>query len=168
MFMDNLVRRILGILIIGVSLIMMSCSGESKAMRDDIGDVAELAMQRFVDKETNELLELFSDDIRNNRKEETVKELEELYSYFDEEIDEYEYDGEGGGEVNKRDGKVQYYNCHPSFIVTTDDGVEYVVEFSYNYIWDENPEKIGISKIRIYARKDYSNMKEAGIIYYNE
>lgn len=166
--MDNLVRRILSILTIGISLLMMSCSSESKEMKDDIEDTAKLAMQRFVDKDTNELIELFSNDIQNNRKEETIKELEELYLYFDEEIDVYEYDGEGGGEVNKSDGKVQYYNCHPSFIVTTDEGIEYVVEFSYNYIWDENPERIGISKIRIYARKDYSNMKEAGIVYYKE
>ena len=47
--MDSLVRRALSVLVIGISLLVMSCSSESKEMKDDIEDTAKIAMQRFVD-----------------------------------------------------------------------------------------------------------------------
>lgn len=164
--MDSMVKRTVIVLILFFLLMMTSCTDESSQMHDEIKSTAEHAITLFADKELNELIKLFSEDIQENRKDETIAEIEKIYDFFDGEIISYEFDSEGGVEAKKSDGKVYYYDCFLRFNAETDNGTVYKIRFTYHYIWDEKPEYEGICKIKVTEKENSDNKIEAGITYY--
>lgn len=149
-------------------LMLTSCENEMLVHRQEIQDVAEEAMEYFVNKDMDSLIEMFSVDIQENNREEIEKQLEEMYEFIDGKIVSYTYDGEGGVEISKNDGKIDYYDAAPRFVVVTDNDKEYVVKFLYYYIWDEMPEREGIGKIYVDEKGNWKNTVRVGEGYYRE
>lgn len=166
MFMRSMIKRTIIAMGLCFLLMLSSCADESLQMHDEIKSTAEHAMTLFANKELNELIKLFSKDIQENRKDETIAEIEKIYDFFDGEIISYEFDSEGGVEAKKSDGKVYYYDCFLRFNAETDNGTVYKIRFTYHYIWDEKPEYEGICKIKVTEKENSDNKIEAGITYY--
>lgn len=165
--MDNLVKRVVLIVILCLALVFAICRNEMLIHHSKIKNTMEQAMEYFANKDINSLMLMFTEDIQENRKDETIEEIEALYEFFDDEIVSYSYSKEGGGERANRYEEIYYYHCCPEFKVITNNGDEYIVEFSYHYIWNDKPEKEGINKIYVYVEGEYSNGIGAGIVYYD-
>lgn len=112
-------------------------------------------------------MELFCKDIRENRREETLEEINSLYDFIDGDIETYEYISEGSIEQKKSDGEVYYYWCTPKYDMVLNNGKKYKVKITYYYIWNEKPEYEGICNIEITENQDDGNDIMAGIPYYD-
>lgn len=159
--MDNMVKKICVAIIIIMLFSSTSCIGESFEMQEEIKDTAGKVMEYIANEDADSLFNMFSPYIKENRKDETMNEIEKAFEYIDGEIVSYEYRGEGGGGKSKRDGKIVLYRCYPEFgEVITDTGTEYIVSITHYHIWDEKPEWEGVGKIVIYEEDDV----ECGIV----
>lgn len=163
--MDSMVKKVFFIVII-LATMFSACSSQTHDYREEINIDAEEFMKCLKEKNIEQILTFFSDEIQNNRNETTTEELNKLYNFIEGDISSYEYIGEGNKEEKRRDGKVVFYYVNPSFYVVTTSGNEYRIKFSYCYIWDEKPEYEGICKIRVFDKDNNENSISAGISYY--
>lgn len=165
--MDNLVKKISVIIVLLFAFSLTACTGNQQVDKKEIGNTVEQMMGYIIDENKTELFGFFSTDIRENRKEETLNEMDKAFDFINGNIVSYDYAGIGGGEENKNDGKIYYFNCYPEFRnVTTDTGYKYTIEFTYHYIWSEKPERQGICKIEIINNDDHDNKIAIGYTYY--
>lgn len=148
-----------------ILLLFTSCSDNPIAIKDEIKDTAEQAIDALVNEDSEELFRFFARDIQNNHKSETMAEIQEAFDFIDGKIISYDYD-QGGEEEKKNYGELIYYDCRIWLTnVTTDTGKVYSIDFTYHYIWDEKPECEGITKILIYPKDDSENIVQIGISY---
>lgn len=106
-------------------------------------------MKYFEEEDADRLLKWFSDDIKNNRSDETLEEIEAAFEFIEGDIISCKYGGDSSGGKTKDNFITIRYYCYPIFYIETSAGKKYTIEFWYNYIWKEKPEREGIGIIRI-------------------
>lgn len=143
--MVNIIKKLFLIVIMTSTTCLVSCNN----VHTDIKNYSKSCMQLMKEKDSEKLLENFCEVIKDNEKEETLRQLNQLYKYINSGISSYEFVTEGGGTQEMEAGEYTYYNCYPEFNITTDTGKNYTVTFSLHYICNNEPEKKGIYKIEI-------------------
>ena len=99
----------------------------------DKGEIKELSdnfIELFVQKNAEELFNCFCYDIRENRKDETIEEMQKAFDFIDGNIIDYEFNSFGSEEEKKSSGQIYYYECNPNYKnVLTDNGknIQYVL-----------------------------------------
>ncbi len=166
--MARMVKAYLTISLLLSMFFLTSCVGNQRVDKKDIQNNAEQMMECIVDSNSEGLFDYFNKDMKDNYSDQTLQEIGTLFDYIDGKIVSYEYKGPGGGEENKHNGKVYYYDCYPKFEITTDTEKTYTIRFSYHYIWDEHPEYEGVNMIFILEDNDYDTELIVGRNYYKD
>lgn len=152
--MVGLVKKTSLLLFVLVILCLSSCVNHSAVIKEN----AEEMMQCIIDRDAEKLLTYFSEDIRENRTEETLEEIEKLFEFIDGDIVSYIYDS-GGTRGSTSNFEYDFYLCYPTFqSVETTTGKIYTIRFAYNYIWKEKPEQEGFSRIKAFSGEDWVNL----------
>lgn len=163
--MKHVIKRISLILLFGVSLLLTSCKKKVWAIEKEIKHTAEQIIETIIDEDEEALFIFFASDIQDNRKDQTLEEIQQGFDFIDENIVSYDY-YRGGGERRKSHGNIEYYNCHFEFRnVITEGGNTYTIECTYHYIWDSQPTREGITKIIIFKDNDRENQVQIGQNY---
>ena len=154
--MDNMVKRIICIL---VGLIVMfnlsACFVNEHIDKNEIREIGEHFNEMFVQKNVDELYNCFCSDIQENRKEETIEEIQKAFDFIDGNITEYKFSMIGFEEEHKREGIIQYYSIDPICRnVKTDKGNQYTIYYSYCHIYKSQPNYEGIWKITVVDNDD--------------
>ena len=174
--MDNVVRKRAGVLICIIILMITLCScsivsnfNDFVSQEQEIKTIAQQVMQCIVNKNKTELLTLYSSDQINNHEQEIYSQFDSAFKFISGKIVSYEYAGKGGGGATTHYGKTTYFHCYPEFRnVITDTGFEYVIEISFHYIWEEKPEREGVTRIKIIDAENYKNYVEIGFEYLDD
>ena len=174
--MDNVVRKRASILICIIFVVetLCGCSIANRfnnfvSQEQEIKTIAQQVMQCIVNKNKTELLHLFSTDIQNNYAQQITFELDRAFEFINGKIISYDYAGIYGGGATTHYGKTTYFHCYPEFRnVITDTGFEYVIEISFHYIWEEKPEREGVTRIKIIDAENYKNYVEIGFEYLDD
>lgn len=157
--MSGLVKKILLATLFVPALFLSSCGNHSVFIDHEaiIKENAEQMLQCIIDRDAERLLTFFSDDIQENRSEETLEEIEKLFEFIDGDIVSYTYNW-GGAAGSTNDFQFYFYCYEPIFQRTeTTTGKIYTIRFAYNYIWEEKPECEGLCKITAYPEEDGKN-----------
>ncbi len=167
--MAGLVKR--SLLIFGtLTMPLFSCSHNQHITKKDkqkIADNTELCMQAIVEKDNQKLMDLLCSDIQDNKKVIVSDQIDAAFDFINGKIVSYDYKGIYGEEEHKDKGIISLYRCSPQYRdVTTDTNHEYIVRFTYHYIWDGRPECEGISMIRIEDCNSKESIK-VGFLYNN-
>lgn len=164
----EIVVKIVGSFALGLTMILSSCFVNEHVDGRDIKEDAAKMMECVVNEDAEGLFDFYNDDMKDNYREKTLREIQQLFEYIDGSIVSYKYKGQGGGMESKKHGTIYHYNCYPAFDFTTDTGQAYIIKFSYEYIWDEHPEYEGISKIIIYKDGYWGESRVFGRNYYED
>ena len=165
--MDNVVKKIFVAIVLLSLILLTSCLGNQQINKKEIGNTVDKMMGYIIDENKTDLLRFFSSDIRDNREEETLKEMEKAFEFINGNIISYEYAGICGEEEHKDKGKIEFFLCYPEFRnVTTDTGYKYTIEFTYHYIYSKKPEREGICKILIFNQENHESKIAIGLTYY--
>ena len=122
-------------------------------------------MECIVNEDAEELFAFYSDYMKENYKNESLKEIQQIFDYIDGNIVLYEYQGKGGGMETIHDGKVYYCTCYPGFEFTTDNNNTYKIDLSLYYVWNEYPEGEGLHMIEVWRDGDLSTKLVIGKNY---
>lgn len=164
--MVNLVKKISLISILLFSFLLTSCTDNQQVDKKEIKNTVEQMMEYIVDKDAENVFNFFTLDIRNNRKDITMEEIQQAFDYIDGNITSYDAVEIGGEEEHKEEGKIEFFHCLPEVCnVTTDTGCKYTIRFTYGYIWTEKPEREGIWKIYIIDEENSDSNMVIGLTY---
>ncbi len=145
--MAGIVKKTFAIMLCSAILTVSGCTF---LMHNEIEENAKGWMEIIKDGDEEALFNIFCEDIRLNYEDETKEAIKQMFEYLEGDIVSHEY-YEGGGERRKRDGKVCYYSCSPTFQnVQNEEGKKCTIRFTYHYIDDEHPETVGVTKLIIY------------------
>lgn len=147
-----------------VLLSFSSCSVEHVDVKDIEKDATQM-MECLVNNDSDGLFGFYSDYMKNNYRDESLEEIQELFDYIDGAIISYDYQGRGGGREDLEGHEIVYYSCYPEFDFTTNTGKTYTVNFSYQYICDETPEYEGVHRISICEDGDWKTKLVIGKNY---
>lgn len=124
-------------------------------------------MEYIVNEDAESVFGFFVSDIRDNREELTMKEIQKAFDYIDGNIVSYDDIKIHGEEEHKSEGKIEFFQCYPEARnVTTDTGNSYTIEFTYGYIWTEKPEREGIWVIYIIDKNNPDSRIMVGLPYH--
>lgn len=166
--MDHVVRKISVVFIFFCFFVLTGCSEHVSSVK--IVKQAEQFMECIADRDAEKLFGYFPQDMKDNREELTMEEIQKAFDSIDGNIESYEYSGNGGSDSTEK-GKIKYYYRNLEFRnVTTNTGKTYMINFSYQHIWSEYPEREGLCKIVIYQgdNYDYDNAFIIGRDYEDE
>jgi hypothetical protein len=165
--MDNLVKKSSTIIMLIFMLFLSSCTSNQQVERKEIINTVEQLMESIVDEDAESVFDFFASDIRNNRKELTIEEIQQAFAYIDGNIISYDAIEICGEEEHKENGQISFFHCLPEACnVTTDTGYKYTIRFTYGYIWAEKPEREGVWKICIINENDSDSNIVVGLTYH--
>lgn len=166
--MKHATKRITVILLLMVSFLLTSCKEHVWTIEEKMDQTAEEIMEVIVDEDSKALFKFFASDIQDNRKEETLEEIQQAFDFIDGKIVSYDYHPIPGRR-SQNYGNIDYFDSLPEFRnVTTDLGKIYIIECTYHYIWKKRPEREGLCYIKIYEKDNRENKVEIGKIYYDD
>jgi len=146
-------------------IFLSSCVSTEHVDNKDIEDKAIMMMKCIVNEDAEGLFAFYSDYMKESYKNESLKEIQQIFDYIDGKIVSYEYQGNGGGKETIHDGKIYYCTCYPEFEFTTDNNKKYAIDFSLYYVWYEYPEGEGLHMIEVCKDGDWSTKLVAGKNY---
>lgn len=151
--MTGLVKKF-SLLLFVLSILCLSSCVDHNAI---INENSEQMLQCIIDRDAEKLLTYFSEDIRENRTEKTLEEIEKLFEFIDGDI--VSYTRFSGGEAKTTSGgEIIFWHCTPQFrSAKTTTGEIYTIQFSYRYIWKEKPECEGLCRIIAFPGEDWGN-----------
>ena len=169
--MDHFLKKtIIVVFVILSCLSFSSCFFKDHVFSWDVRHDAEAWFECIKNKDAEALMEYFSPYIKENRREETITELNSIFDFIEGNIVSYTYSS--GGLVEEMDhGHIKYYSCCPEFRkVTTDKNKIYTVSFGCHYIYEKKLEHQGLEDVTV-SFKDTNGdiiMKITAGEYYHE
>ena len=151
-----MVKKIIGIIISLIMIVNISaCFVNEHIDKGEIKELSDNFIELFVQKNAEELFNCFCYDIRENRKDETIEEMQKAFDFIDGNIIDYEFNSFGSEEEKKSSGQIYYYECNPNYKnVLTDNGKKYTVRFAYCPNYKKNTEYEGLWRITV---RDYDD-----------
>ncbi len=153
---EGIIRGI-GIFFITIftSLMSMCRAGDYFEYKSNVENAATNMLQCVINQDKEGLYEYLNDVIKEHYSSDALDEIERLFEDIDGNITSYDYEGEGGGQQTTEYGEMIFCSTHPGFEITTDTGKEYLIEFSYIYVWNEKPEGEGLNMIFLVEDGDW-------------
>ena len=165
--MNNMAKVIGAFIGLIMILNISACFVNEHIDKNEIREISNNFMELFVQENTDELFNCFCSDIRENRKEETIEEIQNAFDFIDGDITEYKLYSFGSEEEHKSDGKITYFQCNPRYDIVFADK-EYRVVFHYCHAYKDHSDYEGIWKITVVDNDNYDNKVNIGQNYPSE
>ena len=157
--MDHFLKKtIIVVFVILSCLSFSSCFFKDHVFSWDVRHDAEAWFECIKNKDAEALMEYFSPYIKENRREETITELNSIFAFIEGNIVSYKYSS--GSLMEKMDhGHIYYYDCHPHFEnVQTERKNNLEIVFHCHLIYDERPEHQGLEEVVVRSNDGRGNI----------